>query len=181
MRTRAALCATVAIAVAMVSGCRADGRAEAAPPGTNAAPAAVGDPCARLDPAGLKAITGWDLAGGSRPTGHEQPGQAVCNWEATDRQGAVQLQEHAGGGQASFDRRRSAVTTLGLPAPVELHVPGADAAYEVPGHGIVGLLVNGTFAQVQVFGTFPTASGDAGDARPLVALATAVVTSETHP
>ena len=111
-------------------------------------------PCDLLTTDEIDNVHGWALPAGERPSEHEADGQAVCSWE-DHRVGMVHLQLYEGDGAERFEQLRGELESIGEATDVE--VPGADAAWEDPTRGIVGILVGEHLAQVGVWG--PGASG----------------------
>jgi hypothetical protein len=111
------------------------------------------DPCALLTAQDIGEVTGWSIEAGVRPTGQERDGRAVCNWETSEMTGLVQVQVLPDAGRATFERERAELELVhGMAPAVDLDVPGADAAYESPGHQLGAVLVGDDVIQVTTFG-----------------------------
>jgi hypothetical protein len=139
------LCAALAFALVVAS----------ADPAHAAAPAAAKgriDPCDLLTRRDIHRITRWKMPLGTHATELRRKGQSICNYTEPRHAGAVQVQLHEGAGKRAFVKRRAAAERLALGRGETVDVRGARAAFEIPDHGVVGLLDEGHFVQVVTIG-----------------------------
>jgi hypothetical protein len=113
---------------------------------------AATDPCSLLTPRDIQQVAGWTTPAGTHPVENSADGHTACNFTEPKFAGMVQIQVYDHGGRAAFDRRRSEAEHLALGAGNVVTVPGTVAAFEIPEHGLVGLLVGDAFAQVVTLG-----------------------------
>lgn len=116
-------------------------------------PAAAERPCDLLTSTQIEAATGWTVEAGAEDTAAPDTAGSVCNWERADREAAVHLQVHRGGGTAMMQARRSARSGRGgnrVPTPVE--IKGTDEAFEVAADGLLAFRVGHDYVQLSVIG-----------------------------
>lgn len=110
------------------------------------------DPCSLLSADEIERITSWEVSEG---TDHSDPtrtgSRSVCSFSETNHAGAVQVQWAADRGTEEFDRARTEMEAAGMDGR-DVEVAGATAAYDSPAHGIVGMLIDGSFVQVATIG-----------------------------
>ncbi len=109
------------------------------------------DPCNLLSRRDIRRIAGWRVPEGVLAAQHRR-GQAVCSFTEPHLAGMVQIQLEHGAGMAALDRRRAEAHRLKLGSGHRVNVQGARAAFEIPTHGLVGMLVHDDFAQVITIG-----------------------------
>lgn len=109
-------------------------------------------PCDLLTVDTIDEITGWTLPEGTRVEEREQDDWSYCNWEDLDVGGSVQVQWRRGDGRVSFEQRRAELEDSGLGDTRAVDIAGADAAYDVADHGVVGVLVGVHFLQISAIG-----------------------------
>jgi hypothetical protein len=145
-RLGGAVVCSVILGVVVVAGIAAD---------TGAARAQVKrrtiDPCDLLSRRDIRRIAGWRVPRGVLASQH-RAGQAVCSFTEPHLAGMVQIQLQNGAGTAALDRRRAEAHRLKIGSGHWVTVHGTRAAFEIPAHGLVGLLVHDHFAQVITIG-----------------------------
>jgi hypothetical protein len=110
------------------------------------------DPCDLLSSRDIREVTGWRMPRKGERVLYRTKQKTVCNYTEPAHAGVVQVQLHEGGGKRAFARQRVAAHRLGLGRGELVDVRSATSAYEIPAHGIVGLLVHDHFVQVVTLG-----------------------------
>ncbi len=108
--------------------------------------------CDLLTTSTIKQVTGLALPAGKTAGKHQTGGWSICNWDDAKAGAAVQVQVHRGQGRADFDTRRQELIASGVGAPQNEKIAGADAAYDIAGQGVVGVLVGQDFVQITTIG-----------------------------
>ena len=147
------LLAGCAASTLLIAACTPDHVVHPKPETATATRPPPSDPCRLLSVAQIKAATGWVVEKGVHPPKVPTSAGLVCNWDRSDREAAVQLQFHAGGGSALLEQRRHSVAGRGARrTPHRVSVPGAVEAFDVAAEGLLAMRVGADYIQISVVG-----------------------------